>query len=272
MGTMLYAKGVFINRCFDSLNLMSAGHRHRNPPGLRARRRRRARNQHVRRQPDQAARRSASAIACARSTSRGRASPAGRRVTRRTWPGPSARSASASSRGARRARTRRRPTSASRPQALVEGGVDLFILETFRDLNEMGAAIAAVRSVSALPIVAQMTIEDDGNSLDGTPPEQFAPDTGAAGRRRHRRQLQHRPRAHARDGRTDRGGHARAAVGAAQRRSARATSRGATSTCPRPSTWPPTRDASRCRACGWSADAAARRRNTSGRSRPRSSR
>src|SRR6185503_8003075 len=61
-------------------------------------------------------------------------------------------------------------------EALAAGGVDLFILETFRDLNEMGAAIAAVRSVSALPIVAQMTIEDDGNSLDGTPPEKFAPE------------------------------------------------------------------------------------------------
>jgi methionine synthase / methylenetetrahydrofolate reductase(NADPH) len=54
-------------------------------------------------------------------------------------------------------------------------GVDLFILETFRDLNEIGAAIAAVRSVCDLPIVAQMTTEEDGNSLDGTPPEQFAP-------------------------------------------------------------------------------------------------
>src|SRR5919205_757178 len=61
-------------------------------------------------------------------------------------------------------------------EALAEGGVDLFILETFRDLNEIGAAIDAVRSVSGLPIVAQMTIEDDGNSLDGTPPEQFAPE------------------------------------------------------------------------------------------------
>src|SRR3954468_9007514 len=61
-------------------------------------------------------------------------------------------------------------------QALVEGGAGLFILETFRDLNEMGAAIAAVRSISALPIVAQMTIEDDGNSLDGTPPEKFGPE------------------------------------------------------------------------------------------------
>jgi homocysteine S-methyltransferase len=61
-------------------------------------------------------------------------------------------------------------------QALAAGGVDLFILETFRDLNEIGAAIDAVRSVSDLPIVAQMTTEEDGHSLDGTPPEKFAPE------------------------------------------------------------------------------------------------
>jgi homocysteine S-methyltransferase len=59
--------------------------------------------------------------------------------------------------------------------ALAEGGVDLFILETFRDLNEIGAVIRAVRSVCDLPIVAQMTTEDDGNSLDGAPPETFVP-------------------------------------------------------------------------------------------------
>jgi methionine synthase / methylenetetrahydrofolate reductase(NADPH) len=61
-------------------------------------------------------------------------------------------------------------------QALVDGGVDLFILETFRDLNEIGAAIDAVRSVCDLPIVAQMTTEEDGNTLDGTPPERFTPE------------------------------------------------------------------------------------------------
>ena len=68
-------------------------------------------------------------------------------------------------------------------EALAQGGVDVFILETFRDLNEIGAAIAAVRSVCDLPIVAQMTTEEDGNSLDGTPPEAFAPvllDRGAS--------------------------------------------------------------------------------------------
>lgn len=66
-------------------------------------------------------------------------------------------------------------------RALADGGVDLFILETFRDLNEIGAAIDAVRSVSDLPIVAQMTTEEDGDTLDGTPPERFAPDLDRRG-------------------------------------------------------------------------------------------
>ena len=61
-------------------------------------------------------------------------------------------------------------------RALVDGGIDLFILETFRDLNEIGAAIDAAREVADLPIVAQMTTEEDGNTLDGTPPERFAPE------------------------------------------------------------------------------------------------
>jgi 5,10-methylenetetrahydrofolate reductase len=61
-------------------------------------------------------------------------------------------------------------------RGLVEGGVDLFVLETFRDVNEIGAAIRAVRSVCDLPIVAQMTTEEDGNSLDGVAPETFVPE------------------------------------------------------------------------------------------------
>ncbi len=65
---------------------------------------------------------------------------------------------------------------AEQARALLDGGVDLFILETFRDLNEIGAAIDAVRSVSGLPIIAQMTTEEDGDTLDGTPPERFAPE------------------------------------------------------------------------------------------------
>ena len=66
-------------------------------------------------------------------------------------------------------------------KALLEGGVDLFVLETFRDVNEIGAAIKAVRSLCALPIVAQMTTEEDGNTLDGVAPESFVPDLEARG-------------------------------------------------------------------------------------------
>jgi methionine synthase I (cobalamin-dependent)/5,10-methylenetetrahydrofolate reductase len=65
--------------------------------------------------------------------------------------------------------------------ALVSGGVDLLLFETFRDLNELMAAIRAARAATTLPIVAQMTTEDDGNSLDGTPPEVFAPALHEAG-------------------------------------------------------------------------------------------
>src|SRR5436190_2618762 len=61
-------------------------------------------------------------------------------------------------------------------QALVDGGVHLLVLETFRDLNEIGAAIEAVRSICDLPVVAQMSTEEDGSTMDGTPPERFAPE------------------------------------------------------------------------------------------------
>lgn len=59
-------------------------------------------------------------------------------------------------------------------RALVEGGVDLFILETFADLNEIHQAIKAVQKEAPdYLIVSEMTIEEDGNSLYGTSPEVF---------------------------------------------------------------------------------------------------
>jgi methionine synthase I (cobalamin-dependent)/5,10-methylenetetrahydrofolate reductase len=51
---------------------------------------------------------------------------------------------------------------------LLEGrGVDLFMVETFFDLEELETAIAAVRDVSALPIVAQLTFDEDAQTLAG---------------------------------------------------------------------------------------------------------
>ncbi len=57
--------------------------------------------------------------------------------------------------------------------ALLEGGVDLFILETFSDISEMRQAMRAVRESCDLPIVAQMTILPDGNTSFGTTPAVF---------------------------------------------------------------------------------------------------
>ncbi|MBA3240456.1 MAG: bifunctional homocysteine S-methyltransferase/methylenetetrahydrofolate reductase, partial [Acidobacteria bacterium] len=57
--------------------------------------------------------------------------------------------------------------------ALLEGGVDLFVLETFSDISEIRQAINAVRELCDLPVVAQMTIQMDGNTIFGTTPEVF---------------------------------------------------------------------------------------------------
>jgi homocysteine S-methyltransferase len=59
--------------------------------------------------------------------------------------------------------------------ALVEGGVDLLILETFGCLEELHQALLAARDVNpAIPVIAQVTINDAGDCLDGTSPETVA--------------------------------------------------------------------------------------------------
>src|SRR5207344_2079299 len=180
MGTMLYAKGVFINKSFDALNLSA--------PGLVAE----VHQEYVRAGADiietntfganriklgsfgiadklhainAEGARLARAAAGDRAYVAGAIGPLGIRIE--PW----------GKTGIDQAREYFREQA----QALVDGGVDLFVLETFRDLNEIGAAIDAVRSVSDRPIVAQMTTEEDGNTLDGTPPERFTPDLEARG-------------------------------------------------------------------------------------------
>ena len=60
--------------------------------------------------------------------------------------------------------------------ALVEGGVDLIILETFGYLEELHQAMLALRDVNPkIPVVAQVTIDEDANCLDGSTPEAFTP-------------------------------------------------------------------------------------------------
>src|SRR5881398_1316494 len=52
--------------------------------------------------------------------------------------------------------------------ALLEGrGVDLFMVETFFDLDELTTAIEAVQGVSSLPIVAMLTFDEDAETFGG---------------------------------------------------------------------------------------------------------
>jgi len=174
MGTMLYAQGVFINRSFDSLNLsdparvLAVHHAYArsgadvletNTFGANRVKLRGFGLADSLREINEAGARLARQAAGGAAYVAGAIGPLGLRIE--PW--------------GRMGQDEAQTYFREQAQALLDGGVDLFILETFRDLNEIRAVIAAVRSLCALPIVAQMTIEEDGNTLDGTPPEQFAP-------------------------------------------------------------------------------------------------
>ena len=244
----------------------AAGPRGRDPPRTSAPARR-SRDEHVRRQPRSSSAASGSRTARTRSTCRAARSPAAARE--QACVAGADRSARHPHRavGPRPASTRpRRLRSASRRGRSLEGGVDCFILETFGDLTEIDAAIRAVRSLCALPIVAQMTTEEDGNSLYGAAPEAFVPElerlgadvvgvncsVGPAA------MLEALERMRSRDDK-------RSPCSPTPAR--RATSTAARSTSARPTTSRSSRGASSTPARGWSAAAAARRPTTSARSR-----
>jgi methionine synthase / methylenetetrahydrofolate reductase (NADH) len=55
--------------------------------------------------------------------------------------------------------------------ALEERGVDLFLLETFSDIQELRIALQAIRSFSRLPIIAELTYSEEGTTIGGTRPQ-----------------------------------------------------------------------------------------------------
>jgi len=61
----------------------------------------------------------------------------------------------------------RGPIFAEQAQLLEGRGVDLFMVETFFDLDELKTAIEAVKSVSTLPIVAMLTFDEDAETFGG---------------------------------------------------------------------------------------------------------
>ncbi len=62
---------------------------------------------------------------------------------------------------------------AAQADALKQGGVDLFIIETMMDIKEMKAAIIGARA-TGLPVAATMTFDETMRTVLGTPPESFA--------------------------------------------------------------------------------------------------
>lgn len=56
-------------------------------------------------------------------------------------------------------------------EALLAGGVDLFIIETMSSLEELKLAVQAARTVSKLPVVAQLSFSTEGHTLFGAHPE-----------------------------------------------------------------------------------------------------
>ncbi len=166
MGTMLYAKGIFINRCFDELNLSSpdlvkeihaayvrAGAEviETNTFGANALRLARQGFAEKLREINQAGVKLARAAGNPETLVAGAVGPLGVQLEPL----------------GKLAREEAREYFRQQMEALADAGVDLILLETFGHLPEVQQALLAAKALG-LPVVAQMTVDDDGRTLDGT--------------------------------------------------------------------------------------------------------
>jgi methionine synthase I (cobalamin-dependent)/5,10-methylenetetrahydrofolate reductase len=175
-GTLLYAKGIFINRCYDELNVsqpdlirelhhqyMQAGAEIIETNTFGGNSFRLARHSMENRVRDI----NLAGVTLAKEAAKsfdvwvaGSVGPLGVRIE------PLGKTSFEEARGAFREQI----------AALVEGGVDLLMLETFGYVEELHQAILAARDVNPkIPVVAHVTIDEDGNCLDGSTPESFTP-------------------------------------------------------------------------------------------------
>lgn len=173
MGTLLYARGVYIHRSFDEVNLVApelveSVHRDylragaevietnsfgANPVKLE-RHGLAERTEELNRRAAEIARRAAADTAVVL----GAIGPLGIRME--PWGPTSLEEAEA--------------FYARQVRGLVDGGVDGFCLETFGDPTEIHAAMRACRAIApSLPLVCQMTVDREGVGLYGTRPEDF---------------------------------------------------------------------------------------------------
>jgi methionine synthase / methylenetetrahydrofolate reductase(NADPH) len=180
MGTMLYAKGVFIHRAFEELNLsqpdlvrdvhasyVAAGAQVLESNTFAANRFRLAPHGLV----GDLERINRDGVALAREAAAGRAWVAGAMgpIGVRIEPfGPISRAEA-------------REVFLQQAQALVDAGVDLFLLETFTHLPELEEAMQALREVTDLPVVAQVSMTTGGQTREGVAAEEVARRLEAAG-------------------------------------------------------------------------------------------
>ncbi|MFL6246410.1 MAG: bifunctional homocysteine S-methyltransferase/methylenetetrahydrofolate reductase [Thermoanaerobaculia bacterium] len=180
MGTMLYSKGVFINKCYDELNLRSPEivlevHRQYVKAGAEiletntyGANRVKLRGFGIEEELRDINMRAAELARKAAGDSvyvAGALGPLGIRIEPY---GPTAVEEA-------------RDFFREQAQALLDAGVDLFVCETFSNVAEMEQAIAAIRDICMLPIVAQMTIGVDGRTMFGDSPRVLAQRLDRAG-------------------------------------------------------------------------------------------
>jgi homocysteine S-methyltransferase len=176
MGTMLYAKGVFINRCFDELNLVQ-------PPLIAD-----VHEDYVRAGADiletntfGASRTRLAAFGLAEKLVA--INQAGVRIAREAAGDRAFVAGAIGPLGVNieplgpTSFAEARELFREQAAALWGAGVDLFVLETFHDLNELREAVLAVRHVAGAEpvIVAQVTIDDEGSLREGADAEVFTP-------------------------------------------------------------------------------------------------
>jgi len=166
MGTLLYGRGVFVNVCYDELNLtrpelVRGIHEEYVDAGAEILETNTFGANPVKLSSygldDRTEEINRTAVALAREGARGRAlvagaiGPLGMRIE--PW-GPTSHDEAVG-------------LFTRQIQGLLEGGVDAFVLETFSDISELSCALRAVRALSDLPVVAQMTVGNDGRTSYG---------------------------------------------------------------------------------------------------------
>src|SRR4051794_37219272 len=174
MGTMLYSRGVFINRCFDELNLSAADmvrqiHQEYVKAGAEILETNTFGATRQRLGPFGFAEKlkaiNHAGVRLAREASNGTAYVAGAIGPLNVRIEPLGPTSFAEARAAFREQI----------DALIEAGVDLLIFETFGNLDELREAVYAGYEASGgdLPMIAQVTIDDFGHLPGGTDTETF---------------------------------------------------------------------------------------------------